>query len=284
MAVMPASYYAERRISLLTKHGKERIIAPMLEVLGCQLEAVTQFDTDQLGTFTREIPRVDTQLDTARKKARIGMDIAGTLLGLASEGAFGSDPFVGLMPWNRELIILVDAFNGIEIVGFAQGPGNHHHYRTCNWDDAADFAKKIGFPVQYVILRPNNDGDPRIIKDVFTWEHFECAFRSASAMASDGYVFLETDGRAHGNPSRRNMIEKATEDLLTKMRSSCPSCEMPGYAVKQTFPGLPCAHCGRPTKIIHAELWLCQKCGNIEKRETSHDEKADPMFCDHCNP
>ena len=164
------NYYAKRRISLLTKHGKEQIIAPILQVLGCQLEAVTHFDTDQLGTFTREIPRADGQLDTVRKKARIGMDLAGTSLGLASEGVFGPDPFVGLMPWNRELLILIDDFSGLEIVGHAEGPGNHQQRRTCNWDDATDFANKIGFPAQYIILRPDNEMDPRITKDIWLFD------------------------------------------------------------------------------------------------------------------
>jgi len=54
--------------------SKERVIAPVLEpALGCQIELVDGFDTDQLGTFTRDIPRDGTQLEAARKKARIGM-------------------------------------------------------------------------------------------------------------------------------------------------------------------------------------------------------------------
>ena len=47
--------YADRRIALLTQHGKERVIAPALEPgLGCTIEHVSGFDTDLLGTFTRE--------------------------------------------------------------------------------------------------------------------------------------------------------------------------------------------------------------------------------------
>ena len=48
-------YYADQKIALLTQHGKERVIAPTLEPhLGCEVPLVTGFDTDQLGTFTRD--------------------------------------------------------------------------------------------------------------------------------------------------------------------------------------------------------------------------------------
>ncbi len=67
--------YAACKVALLTQHGKEKVLAPVLEPgLGCRIEHVTGFDTDQLGTFTREIPRHGTQIEAARRKARIGMD------------------------------------------------------------------------------------------------------------------------------------------------------------------------------------------------------------------
>ncbi|AUW32384.1 hypothetical protein A5904_04815 [Acidithiobacillus caldus] len=276
-------YYKEKTISLLTKHRKESIIAPILSSAGCRIELISQFDTDTLGTFTREIPRVADQLETARRKARIGMEISGCALGLASEGSFGSDPFIGLMPWNREVVVLVDDIIGIEIIGMAEEAGTHHHLAASRWEEASDFANRVGFPDQYLTLRPNNQNDPRIIKDITSWAHFEDAFRSAAAIADTGWVFVETDGRAHGNPTRRQIIAKATEDLFRKMQSACPSCGSPGYAAVQSFPGLPCADCGNPTKIARAQLWLCRKCGEHETRETAR-QLADPIFCDYCNP
>ena len=98
--------YAGRQVALLTQHGKERVIAPVLEAaLGCRVERVARYDTDLLGTFTRDIPRAGTQLDAARRKARLGMELAGLPLGLASEGSFGPDPFTGMFPWNVEFLI-----------------------------------------------------------------------------------------------------------------------------------------------------------------------------------
>ena len=91
--------YSGRRVALLTQHGKEGVIAPVLDAaLGCRVERVNGFDTDLIGTFTRDIPRTGTQVEAARRKARIGMELSGLPRGLASEGAFGPDPMADCSP------------------------------------------------------------------------------------------------------------------------------------------------------------------------------------------
>ncbi len=91
--------YAGQRIALLTQHGKERVIAPVLDAaLGCRVERIGCYDTDQLGTFTRDIPRPGSQVDAARTKARIGMALSGLTVGIASEGSFGPDPMPACWP------------------------------------------------------------------------------------------------------------------------------------------------------------------------------------------
>ena len=77
------------------------------------------FDTDLLGTFTRETARGGSQLDAARRKARKGMELSGLDAGLASEGSFGPDPFAEMVPWNVALIAWLDDRMGIEVVGMA---------------------------------------------------------------------------------------------------------------------------------------------------------------------
>ena len=78
--------YRGRRIGLPTQHGKERVISPELDrALDCRVERVGGYDTDLLGTFTRDVPRAGTQLEAAGKKARTGMEPSGLPLGLASE-------------------------------------------------------------------------------------------------------------------------------------------------------------------------------------------------------
>lgn len=277
--------YAGSRIALLTQHGKERVIAPVLDAaLGCRVERVGGFDTDQLGTFTRDIPRAGNQLEAARRKARIGMELSGLPLGLASEGALGADPMVGLLPWNVELLLFIDDVRGIEVVGMAQQATRFAHLLTGDWDAARRFAREAGFPEHHLVVRPQGDDDPRIDKGIATWAALEAAFLRARGQAQNGLVFLENDARAHAHPTRMGTISLAAEDLAARLNSRCPACGTPGFWVVKREADLPCADCGAPTREIRADVYGCPKCDHRETRERAGVEHADPGRCDFCNP
>jgi hypothetical protein len=276
---------AGHTIALLTRHGKERVIAPTLEAsLGCRIEVIDSFDTDQLGTFTREIPRAGTQIEAARRKARIGMELSGSSLGLASEGAFGPDPGIGVIPWNVEYVVLVDDACGLELAGRAQGPARQAHRTVTDWESALAFAEEAGFPEHHLVLRPDNETDPRICKGIADFGALKRAFRLAQGRLTSRQVFLETDLRAHCNPTRMQMIARATEDLLARLVSHCPMCGAPGFWLTERIPGLQCADCGAPTRQARAEVHACVQCTYRETRPTDPDQHADPAVCDWCNP
>jgi hypothetical protein len=114
--------YSALKASLLTQHGKESVICPeLLKNHDLEVIHVSGYDTDQLGSFSRDIPRYGSQLDAARKKARLGMELSGLQIGIASEGAFSNDPYTGLLPWNYELVILIDDTRNLEITGLYGG-------------------------------------------------------------------------------------------------------------------------------------------------------------------
>lgn len=275
--------YAEREIALLTQHGKERVIAPVLDAaLGCRVRRVGGFDTNLLGTFTRDIPRAGTQLEAARRKARIGMEISGLPLGLASEGAFGADPFLGVLPWNSELLLLVDDLRGIEVTGWAQQATRFAHTLTADWQAAQRFATEAGFPEHHLVLRPAQQDDARIDKGIADWTALAAAFARAQAAAHNGLVFLEHDVRAHAHPTRREAIRLAAENLRDKLLSLCPACGTPGYWLVERIPGLPCAACDAPTREARAEVFGCPKCAHRAERVIAG--YADPGRCDVCNP
>ncbi|MEA3300084.1 MAG: DUF6671 family protein [Pseudomonadota bacterium] len=281
----PASTYAGRRIALLTQHGKEGAIASALDpALGCRVERVDGYDTDQLGTFTRDIPRASTQLEAARRKARIGMDLSGLPLGLASEGSFGPDPMVGMFPWNVEFLIFIDDERGLEIAGRAQGSANHVHLLTGEWAAAEAFARQADFPAHHLVVRPEGENDPRIRKGIAAWAEFEAAFALARAQSASGQVFLETDLRAYANPTRMENIRRAAEDLVKKLLSLCPACGAPGFWLVERVAGLPCADCGAPTRETRAEVHGCVQCLHRLTRECTEPPYADPGRCDYCNP
>lgn len=276
--------YRGSTVALLTQHGKERIVAPLLfSAVGCQVVQVTGFDTDRLGTFTRDIPRAGTQIEAARKKARIGMELAGLPLGLASEGSFGPDPFTGIFSLNVEMIVWIDDALAIEVVGVASGKTNFSHLLTTTWEEAEAFARATGFPEHGLVVRPQHEDDPRIRKGIAKWEALREAFRWACCEADNGSAFLETDVRAHMNPMRMEVIAQATRDLARKLCSPCPVCHAPGFQIMERVVGLPCEDCGAPTRDARADIHRCARCGHQVSLE--RPEKSAPAgHCDWCNP
>ena len=284
MRPVQGSAYRGRQVALLTQHGKERVIAPVLEVaLGCRVGRVAGYDTDLLGTFTREVPRPGTQLEAARKKARIGMELAGLPLGLASEGSFGPDPYTGLFPWNVEMVVWIDDTLDIEVVGVASGKTNFSHLLTANWEEAETFACAAGFPEHRLVARPQHEDDARIRKGIAAWTTLREAFHWACGEADNGRAFLETDVRADRNPTRMERIGQAAQDLARKLCALCPICEAPGFQLAERVPGLPCEDCGAPTREAKADIHRCVRCGHQVTVE-SPVKAATAGRCDFCNP
>lgn len=277
--------YRDQAVALLTQHGKERLIAPVLDAtLGCRIEHVTGYDTDLLGTFTRDIPRAGSQIEAARKKARLGMQLADLPLGLASEGAFGADPMLGMVSWNSELLIWLDDARGLEVVGQASGAANFAHRLAEDWTAVEDFARQWGFPDHHIVLRPEGDQDPRIRKGICDWAELELSFTWARGQSCTRRVFLETDVRAHANPTRQEMIRRAAQDLSARLCSLCPACSAPGFWLIERLAGLPCEDCGAPTRETIIDLIGCVTCGEQDKRPSTSRTGADPSRCDYCNP
>jgi hypothetical protein len=279
------SCYTGREITLLSRHAKERVMAPIFDArLGAKLCVDPGYDTDQLGTFTREIPRLLSQHEAAARKARLAIERTGMPIGVGSEGSFGADPYLQARPWNVELVVLVDAERDIEIAGTDQGPATFAHLVGSDWSAVETFARDQGFPSQHLVVRPDGADNPRIQKDIASWPSLQSAFAWARRLADDGLVFVETDGRAFANPNRMARIASATEDLARRLLSCCPECGTPGFGEIDRKAGLPCAACAAPTwetlEITHG----CLKCAHRVSRPVAPGARADPGHCDECNP
>ncbi len=70
--------YGQQSVAFLSRHGKQTLVAPVLErAWGCKIVHTEAFDTDRLGTFTREVDRPGSQMEAVRRKARMGMALLG---------------------------------------------------------------------------------------------------------------------------------------------------------------------------------------------------------------
>ena len=277
--------YFNRAASVLTKHGKELIFNDVLQpATGLNIKHTDAYDTDLLGTFTLETPRYGSQLDAARRKAEIGIELVGTDLGLANEGAFVADPYTGMLSWNNELVVLVDRALQIEITGFYGGPAQNARAYVSHWEELEKFAHTALFPSHLLVIKPIDEYHPQSIKNIGNAQKLKDAFEWASAHSPKGIVYVENDLRAFANPTRIENIRQATIDLAKKMNSLCPECNTPGYWIKDIQRGLPCNACGMPTNQEIAKIWGCLKCAYRDTEGIKVLRLANPSTCDYCNP
>ena len=276
-----------RTAVLATMHGKQQAIAAALrDSLDIHIEVPSDFDSDQFGTFTRDIPRAGSQLESARKKALAAMELTGFSLGLASEGAFGPHP---AMPWvacDRELVLLIDRQHELELVGEALSASTNYRQTTISTvTEALTFAAEVKFPTHALVVMPQRtpDNPDEIYKGITQEEHLITTVEQL--LRNHPSVWLETDMRAHMNPSRMAVIREATEDLVQTILQNCPECGWPGFQITRRLPGLLCAGCGLPTVLTHSWVYGCQKCNHQQTVPFPEGiTAADPGQCAYCNP
>jgi ribosomal protein S27AE len=247
------------------------------------------FNTDAFGTFTREIKRPDTQIITAKLKAQKALEVTGETIAIASEGSFAPHPSFPYVYANREIMVFLDQENELEIIGEVFSlDTNFNHQVVDNLASAEEFALKVGFPEHGLVIwfeDVNNSQNPQIIKGITTIKELQKAVNFAVNNAPDGHFHIETDMRALYNPTRMKNIEKATQDLLNKINSSCPKCHTPGFTITEKITGLPCELCQQPTLLTMAVIYQCGKCNFIEKKLYPEGKNfADPGLCEYCNP
>jgi hypothetical protein len=274
-----------RTLIIATKHKKEKVIAPILEKeLGVKCIVLPDLDTDQLGTFTGEIERKDDPLTTARNKCLLAMESANCDLSVASEGSFGPHPHIFFIPADDEILLFIDKKNDLEItVGLLSTETNFNQAEIKTEKELWAFANEAQFPSHGLILRKAKEDFSDVVKNITNVEQLSCVFNHF--ISNYGKAYIETDMRAMYNPLRMKVIENATQKLITKIKSCCPNCNMPGFGIVSAKKGLPCQWCNFPTKGILSYAYQCQRCTFSKEEKYPHGKIVeDPMYCDVCNP
>jgi hypothetical protein len=155
--------------------------------------------------------------------------------------------------------------------------------RCLDWESVSSFARECHFPEHGLILRSEKSGTDFLKKGLQDWGSLQEFTRTC--LEQFGCCYVETDMRAQYNPMRMQVIQEATQKLVTIIGTPCPACAAPGFEVVALEPGLPCSACGRPTKSTRSIRYACQSCLYQEKRKHPQGKNLeDPMYCDHCNP
>lgn len=263
---------------LATQHGKEQVIAPTFAVeTGLLVTVPRGLDTDSLGTFTGEVPRPASLRDTLRMKARLGMAASGCAIGIASEGSFGPHPMIPFVAAGREAMIFIDEGRGIEVIEEAFSERTNFAALQVTPDaDVQGFLDRVGFPNHALVLRHGNT----ITKGIT--ERAELGRLLGGCI---GALRLETDMRAHLNPTRMDEIGRLAARLARRVATPCPACQAPGFGRRRSEQGLPCEDCGTPTGLTRAVVLGCTCCGHAWHRPRPDGRAAaPPAECPECNP
>ena len=274
-----------RSLLIATKHEKERIISPIFEKeLGVTSFVPEHFDTDVLGTFTGEVERIADPITTARQKCELAMQQYNADLAIASEGSFGPHPSIFFVNSDEEILLLIDKKNNLEIIVKELSTStNFNAAAVNNLRELKIFANKVGFPSHGLILRHSKDSIKGIFKGITSWVGLIDAYNYL--INHYDTVYVETDMRAMYNPTRRTIIQIAANKLVEKIKSTCPSCNTPGFGIAAMKEGLLCSACKTPTKSILSHIFICQKCNyELCKDYPYNKTEEDPMYCDQCNP
>lgn len=277
--------FEDRKLVIATMHKKEQVLAPILENgLGVKCILPEHFNSDEWGTFSGEIERKHDPIETARQKCLKAMELSGCDLGIASEGSFGPHPSIFFVQADDEFLLLIDSKNKLEIISRELSTNTNFNSKAIQTErELLDFASMINFPSHGLILKGSNNDTNIIHKGIIDQDELIRVFNDL--MQRNLTVQVETDMRAMYNPTRMSVIEVLAKKLITKVQSTCPNCELPGFDITDFKAGLTCSLCGMPTKSTIAHLSVCSRCGFTKEDLYPNGKTAeDPMYCDRCNP
>lgn len=276
-------YYNNQHVLLASKHEKEKAMAlPFMTRLSCTLR-VHDFDTDQFGTFTGEIARTLSPYETCLLKAKTAAKSYNYAFAVASEGSFGPHPAFPFVPCAHELMVFVDRARDWIIVEQLVSQKTNYEMITINKNTDLDaFLKRVRFPSHALIIQTSSDS--RVVaKGINNLELL--TYHLALGFKKEEELLLATDMRAMMNPTRMAVIGELADKLTQRIARLCVRCKSPGFGLKSTKGALPCGLCGSLTSFYEEEVWGCIACEHQEyKMRRDGLLKADPTYCDYCNP
>ena len=277
--------FENRTLFIASKHEKDKAIQPIFEEgLKVRCMSSSNLDTDLLGTFSGEVERLLSPMETLSAKVELGHAFSGIDLVIATEGSFGPHPYLPFCAAHEELILLKDFKHQVSYsTRILSTETNFTSKKILNRTELEQFCQQVGFPDHALILRDDVHSFNFLKKGIQHWDSLLEAYKNC--LEKYGSVFIETDMRAMFNPLRMEKIKLVAQKLIDKIHVKCPACSMPGFDVVSIIPGLPCQICQTPTESILKKIQACTFCEHQEILEFPNGRKyEDPTFCPSCNP
>lgn len=266
-------------------HGKGALIAPIFQsTFGATVQEIA-VETDHLGSFSGEIARINSPLETARKKALLASTTGKDGLLLASEGSIGTDPLIPFINSDIELLLFIDEERGIEIVETLRSTEIVAvSQRFLPSDDLQEFLQKADFPIHKLMVKSTDLEGQLIFKEIDTPDNLERAITACSDQSTDRYALVESDLRAHCSPSRQRNIRTVALALATRINNLCPACQSPGWGAISYIKGVPCSDCLQiSAAAVRAHIFNCVSCSHSQEGEVLRNT-IEPALCNWCNP
>jgi hypothetical protein len=277
--------YARRKIGLATMHAKERAMAaPFRRLLDADVVVAPRLDTDQLGTFSGEIPRPGDLIETALLKAELVFKTLDVDCALASEGSYGPIDRLPLNAGGLEIVAFLDRSRGIRMIETLRTHRTNWRLWRFKAGDPSVRASvaSLGFPQHGVFVIPGSDPS-RPIKDLASLDAAVAAVDRAANASADGEAIVISDMRAHRNPRRMQVLRALAWRLARRLSVLCPKCGAPGFGHIDSRRGLPCEDCGAPTHWIDFEVDGCAACGHGVARPRADGRRFAPrLSCTAC--
>ena len=156
------------------------------------------------------------------------MDTDQVELAIASEGSFGAHPALFFAAANEEVLLLTDRKNKVEFS--ARGAVYRHQLfirMGHTEEELLRFAEKALFPSHGLLLRTSEIHTDHLLKGITSPE--ELLHHFGKLKQHGDRLLVQTDMRAHMNPTRMNNIRLVTEKLIQRLVTGCPDCGAPGF-------------------------------------------------------
>jgi hypothetical protein len=275
------------RACLTSKHSKLRVIEPPLrEALGLCIFEESSLDTDLLGTFSGEVERPGTAQEVVLRKARWGAEKNNTRFGIATEGSFGPHPHLPFMASHNEWIAWIDRENESSMIESYQTERTNFSHRVVKtYQELEPFLEKLRFPSHALIARPSDIAlDSRFVfRGLQDFSALRAAIGICATQSPTQKVYIETDMRAHVNPTRQEGILEVAKKLAVRIQTLCSACGYPGWGIIRLERGLECESCGKPGRWVKAEVIGCARCQHEVKRPRPDGRTLAPSSaCESC--
>lgn len=305
------------KIALLTKHGKQDIIAPIMRAaFNSEIVHTQQFDTDTLGSFDHAIARTLSPAECALKKAYLACELTNCEQGIGSEGSFNS--LFGMGVIDEECLAFVDVKRNIAFVASAKEAVRLGPIEASDIDNLQEQLNMFSSAQSGLV---NNNQQKWMLKHSEGW-HKGLSSTELLKTVVEWPVYLEPDFRAMHCPARQAVIASAAHNLVIRLQALCPQCSAVNYVPKhvpkhvpkrapnhvpnhaqkhvaehakesaemhvaghraEAFQYLPCELCGQQTTKIVPPHPYCDSCGFAEQHQ-SEETSASAFYCHYCNP